>query len=143
MPMIAGERIRHVIADWVAERAGDISSLSPGYEAFGVTNAAGELIGGVVYTSYRAGNRTVEMWCAGEGQWLTPRKLKAFFKYPFDELGCNRVSLIVGRENVESQRFVEKIGFIKEGACKDLLGPGKTALIYRMLKSECRWLTHG
>lgn len=140
MPLVAGAQIRPLIAHWVAERAGEISSLAPGYEAIGVTNARGELIGGVVYTQYRQSNRTIEMWAAGDGNWLTRGALRQFFSYPFEELGVHRVSLLVERTNKQSQRFVERLGFIKEGACKDLFGPGRTVLVYRMLKTECRWL---
>lgn len=143
MPLVAGPGIREQVALWVSDRAGDISSLAPGFEAIGVVNRDGQLVAGCVYTNHRAKNRTIEMWCAGEGAWLTPHKLREMLGYPFNQLGCHRITLMVERTNEKSRAFVERLGFIKEGACKDLYGPGKTVLIYRMLKHECRWLNHG
>jgi RimJ/RimL family protein N-acetyltransferase len=100
----------------------------------------GELIGAIMYENFSGTN--VWMHVAGvEGkQWINRLLLKAAFKYPFVQLGCNRVSGWVDASNLKARRLDEHLGFkqeaILEGAAKD----GGDVIIYRMKKEECRFL---
>lgn len=100
-----------------------------------------QLIGGVVYFDWRPNIPSVHVAYAFDSpRWATPHVLRAVCRYPFEQLGCVRVTCIVGRRNKRSRRFVERgIGFKLEGLVRKGFGIDD-ACIYGLLKHECRWL---
>lgn len=140
MPLLVGEQYRPIIAKWACERL-DHVELPGGFEAIGILDAEQtKLIAAILYTDFRPVTRTIEMWCVGEGNWLTPQKVRALFYYPFVELGVNRITLKIERSNKIARRFVKRLGFFEEGTLKEALGPNRDLVINRMLRKECRWL---
>jgi RimJ/RimL family protein N-acetyltransferase len=124
------------VAFWVAEQLG-VSGWLGDYRAIGVIRG-GKLIAGVVYYAYRHPN--IEMAVAAiDPQWATRKNLKAFFSYPFIELGCKRVTGLVDTDNRHARKIDERLGFVHEATLKDA-HPNGDAEIYRMLKTECRWI---
>jgi RimJ/RimL family protein N-acetyltransferase len=116
--------------EWLGESAG-----------IGVIKDNKELVAGVCYYAYRWPN--IEMSCASiDPRWLNRKILKAVFEYPFVTLGAKRITAVVDVDNTHAQKFDEKLGFIKEAVLKDA-NPNGDAIIYRMLKNECRWLKYG
>lgn len=122
------------ICQWVAVRTG--ASITNG-KAIGVIDGD-RLIGAVAYSNWRGCD--VEMLCAAESKkWMSRGNLRAFFHYPFEQLGCLRVTAIVDKKNKKSRRFVEKVGFKLEGVHPRAL-EGRDACSYGMLKRHCKWL---
>ena len=98
----------------------------------------GVLIAGVVYSHYRP--PSIEMSIASKSPlWANRRTLRAFFDYPFNELGCKRVTALVDSHNHAVRRFDERLGFRHEGTLRQG-HPSGDAEIYGMLKHECRWI---
>lgn len=140
MPILFGAEATPVIVRWACERL-ESPNLAGGVGAIGITNAEDtDLIGAVLYTGYQPVAGTVEVWGVGEGNWLTPTKLKAMFSYPFEELGCNRITMRVDRINKHARDVVRRLGFKEEGNLREALGPGRDLIVYGMLKRECRWI---
>ncbi len=98
---------------------------------------AGHLRGGVVFTQYSGAN--IVMACALEAP-LTRMFLRAMFIYPFLQLGCRRMTLLIDEDNKKSIRLVEHVGFKQEGRMREAM-PRGDVLVYGLLKSECRFLT--
>lgn len=132
------------VAEWVLARIkGSERSLFNGqwYEAIGFLSGGPDLIGGVVYQNWRGTD--IEILGAGRPGWLTRTHLLAIFTYPFIQLGCNRVTAIVDKRNKHARQFVERLGFKYEGCCREAMPGGANAIIYGMLKTECRWIDNG
>ena len=124
------------VAEWVRIELGmDVGFKD--FSAIGITDGE-RIIAGVVYSNYRHPN--IEMSIASiSPRWATRRILKALFSYPFEQLGCNRVTGIVDKDAVSTRRFDERLGFVHEGTMREG-NPAGDAEIYGMLKRECKWL---
>lgn len=135
---------KDLVVQFVASRLGHQIDTSSGFEALGSTDASGRLIGGVVYVNYRVmpsgAGADVELIAAGSGAWLTKPFVRELFAYPFEQLSCLRVTALVGRKNRASRTLVEKLGFRLEGVVRDGFGQNRDAMLYGMLKRECKWI---
>lgn len=113
---------------------------------FGATDAQGigwakngRLVAGVAFTDYNGVN--VCMHVAAEGKdWLRRQYLWTCFDYPFNQLGVKRITGLVGEGNLAARKFDEHIGFVLETTLADAHPTGQL-LVYRMFRSECRWLS--
>jgi RimJ/RimL family protein N-acetyltransferase len=123
------------VAQWVSDQLksgsfGDCKAIGMVYE--------GKLIAGVVFFCYRP--PTVEMSIASiSKKFCTKTVLRNVFDYPFNQLNCKRITITVDANNAQARQFDERLGFVCEGILKDA-HPNGDAAIYRMLKSECRWI---
>ena len=138
-PLVLGHDAQ--VAQFVQQRV-----HTPWENGFGQCTAIGiirfkKLVGGVVYNNYHPdiGDITVT-FAFDDPRWASPAVMRSVCAYPFIQLGCNRVTAIVDRKNKRSRAFIEKaIGFKLEGCIRK--GFGKTdAMIYGLLRHECRWL---
>lgn len=124
------------IAEWVRQRL-EMESGFGDCSAIGIVRE-GKLIAGVVYYSYRP--PTVEMAIASTSpHWANRRILKHLFQYPFNQLNCKRITVLVDSENQPVRAFDERLGFVHEGTLRQA-HPNGDAEIYGMLKHECRWI---
>lgn len=124
------------IVDWVAGRTNEFgrfgSKIGIGWRK------NGRIVAGVVYTDFNGPN--VVCHIAAEGKrWATREYLRVIFDYPFVQLNCARITVCVGEGNKASRNFVEHLGFTREA---NLTGAHPTGdlIIYRMRKTECRYL---
>jgi hypothetical protein len=99
----------------------------------------GQLVGGVVYHCYRGFD--IQMSCAFDRVgWALPGTVRALFDYPFNQLGCRRVTSVVGRKNKKARKLLTDLGFMLEGTHKHDLDGIEDAFSYGLLKEQCRWL---
>lgn len=108
------------------------------YSAIGLEDV--DLVGGVVYEFCTGTNIFAHIASDGSRKWISPAFLGAIFWYPFEQLKCNRITVFVRVDNVDSQRFVEHLGFKREGQLRAACTDGSDLIIYGMLKSECRYI---
>ena len=124
------------VAEWVRRELGMSSDFGPSVAIGAVYND--KLIAGVIYYCYRHPN--IEMAVAAiSPRWANKTTLKGFFDYPFNQLGCNRVTVLVDSDNEQVKRFDERLGFVYEGTLRKA-NPNGDADIFGMLKEECRWI---
>lgn len=131
---------RVLVVRYVALKVGtDPDSLVGPYpfEALGAVRD-GWLIGGVLYNNWRGAS--IETHWAGEPGWMTRAHLRCLFAYPFLQLKCRRVTGIIRRRNKTARKIAEKLGFRLEGVARQGYEDGEDAMIYGMLKTDCRWL---
>ncbi len=125
-----------VISRWVGDRVG-IASFGH-CTAIGIAGTAG-LIAGVVYNNYREGVGLEATIASTSPRWCNRATLAAIFGYPFDQVGCRRLTAITERKNQPVRAFLCRIGFREEGLLRHGF-PSDDAVVYGMLREECRWL---
>lgn len=125
------------VRSWVAERIGE--ELDDANVAIGVEED-GELIAGVVYNMYTKASICMHVAAEPGKRWTTREFMYAFFAYPFLQLNCNRVTGLVRESNMAARKFDEHVGFIQEGVIRQAFEDGEDAILYGMLKSECKWI---
>jgi RimJ/RimL family protein N-acetyltransferase len=123
------------IADFVCERIA-FGRKTDNFTAIGL-ESDGKLVAGVIYSEYNGNN--ISAGIAGEGNWLTREFLWFMFYYPFIQAGAQRITACVETNNLQSQRFVEKLGFELEFSMKRA-GRFGDLLIYRMFREDCKYL---
>lgn len=130
------------VAEWVSERLPEPCEFGD-CAAIGLMDG-GVPIAGVVYTNWiigPAGPHSIEMDIAAEGKrWAHRRTLKVFFGFAFENLKANRVTAITQPYNAACIDMLERLGLQREGTLRQGYPSGTDALLYGMLKSECRWL---
>ena len=109
------------------------------YTAIGLERG-GELIAGAVYDGYYGPSIQIHVAAQPGRVWLRRQWLHAAFAYPFNQLGCRRVTAPIDAGNFESIRLAQHLGFAYETCLKDAVPTGD--LLYFVLwKETCRWLT--
>lgn len=108
--------------------------------AFGIVRR-GQLIGGVVFNNYRGHDIHMSVAFEGKGSFL-PGAVRALCEYPFEQLGCRRVTAITGKKNKRARKILERIGFTLEGVAKHGLDGFEDAMIFGLLRENCKWLKH-
>jgi RimJ/RimL family protein N-acetyltransferase len=122
---------------FVASRVGETELF--GYSAIGLERD-GDLVAGVLYEQHNGPNVMMHVASDGSRHWMTPAYMAACFRYPFLQLGVNRVSGLVRADNKDAQRFDEALGFKPEGVLREAAADGTDLILYGMLKRECRYL---
>lgn len=126
------------VVDWVAKQTNEYGNF--GTEVGIGIQEDGRLIGGVAYAEFNGVNIVCHVASDMTRRWMTKWYLWAIFDYPFNQANVNRITVCVGEGNAESRRFVTKLGFVLEATLKGA-HPTGDLLVYRMFKSECRFLT--
>ncbi len=138
-PVIVGSILigaDEMVAAMVAARVPNLSLDK--YTALGVVRRD-KLVGGVVYHNYIGHDVQVSIAFDSPG-WALPGTLRALFDYPFNQLGCRRMTAVVGRKNKRSRKICEGLGFKLEGVHLKGLDGHQDAMSYGMLKENCRWI---
>lgn len=131
-------KLTEMVGQYITEQTG--MELTPGmYQAFMIVNDSKDFVAGVVFSNFR--KTDVEVSCASEtpAAWR-PEVCRAIFKYVFDQLGCVRCTSITVKGNRKARGFLEGLGFQLEGNVRLGYDGRRDALIYGLLRSECRFL---
>ena len=138
MMAVPAGNLTEMVGAYVAEKTG--VQLTPGmYQAFMVVNENSDFVAGVVMANYR--DTDVELSVATETPlaWR-PHVLRAIFKYIFIQLGCVRCTATTTKANKRARAFNESLGFRLEGNIRLGYDGQRDALVYGLLRSECRYL---
>lgn len=100
----------------------------------------GELIAGVVYEGFSHTNIWMHVAAAPGRQWLNREFLRVAFDFPFNQLGCKRVSGWVEETNTDARRFDEHLGFKEEARLKGAARDGSDVILYVMWREDCRYV---
>lgn len=127
-----------MVGAYLEEQTG--MTLTPGqFSAMMVVNDQNDFVAGVVFSNFRKVD--VEVSCASEtpAAWR-PHVCRAIFKYVFEQLGCTRCTSITVKGNRKAREFLKALGFELEGNVRLGYDGRRDALIYGLLRSECRFL---
>lgn len=104
----------------------------------------GILVGGVIYHNYRQPDHDIELSAAfSTPAWCRRETIRALFAYPFIQLGCQRITMLIRRSNKHARRFTERLGLKLEGVARRAYAGKEDIFVFGMLRDECRWLAHG
>ena len=124
------------VAAWVAQRVPEFEPQK--YVALGVVRGD-RFVGGAVFHNFR--KHDIEVVVAfDDPRWALPGTLRALFAYPFVTLGCVRLTALIARKNKRSRRLTEGLGFRLEGVARRAFDGRQDAMIYGMLRDECKFL---
>lgn len=116
----------------------DATTCQPTW-ALGIINSEGVLQGALI--GDERSPTTVEFTVYSQGA-ITLPIARQFFVLVFDRYW--RLQVRTSKDNKSVKRNAPKWGFTFEGTAKDYWGPGRSALLYRMLKPDCKWIRdHG
>lgn len=125
------------VGTWVRDRTGGLWYEGAG-AAIGFT-FDGRLVAGATYTNYNGSNIHLE-FAVTDRRVFNRASLWAAFSYPFLQLGCRRITAVVDCGNFRSLALCEHLGFAYEATLQDAAPNGDHQIVFRMLKSECRWI---
>lgn len=128
---------RELIAEWIIETSGVGGHFLPDVRVLAAFEGE-RLLGAVAYDAFNARDCNMHV-CIADHRFMSRRVLRAVFDYPFRQLKLERVSAQVMSNNDKSLEFVQRVGFVYEGA-KRLAG-FDMQMLFGMLKHECRWVT--
>lgn len=89
----------------------------------------------VVYSSFNGVNCEVTV-AANSKWWVRKSVMDILFKYPFEQLGCKRITLLVRETNQPVIRLAEKLGFSREGMLREFYPDGDACIVLGALRSE-------
>jgi len=123
------------VSNLVASRIKHMQAPFGPCTALGIVRG-GNLIGGVVYHNFRG--HDIEASIAIDRAAFLP--WRALFAYPFEQLGCARLTAFTGRKNKKARKLLENLGFRLEGVHLRGLDGITDAMSYGMLRDDCRWI---
>lgn len=125
---------KEAIADWVKEGFG--GHFLPGYKVIAAFDGE-RLLGAVVFDAFSDKDCNLHIRVEDK-RCVSRRIIRAIFDYPFRQLGLERVSVQVMASNAKSIEFVQRLGFVYEGAKRMKAG---SQLMFGLLLHECQWCT--
>jgi RimJ/RimL family protein N-acetyltransferase len=131
------------VARWVADHMPVFEFGSTPYTAIGQADRSGSLIAGCIYQNFTKTDLHMHVAALPGKRWMSKAYLGECFRYPFEQLGCRRVTGLVPGRNEVAARFDEHLGFVLEGRIRQVLANGDDLLVYGMLREECRFLKVG
>jgi len=127
------------VCSWVSRKLFNEPDRFETSKAIGVTSGE-TLIAGIVYSSW-CPNHSIEMSIASiDKQWCNGHNLRAFFSFPFIQLGLERVWTQCSAEQEGVIIFNKRLGFKQEGYHPKGWPMGGDSLSWGMLKGDCKWL---
>lgn len=114
------------------------AGFSDGCVALGVVRR-NKLLGGVVFDQYDERNILMSGGFTSPA-WASPKTLRQLFAYPFVQLGLRRMTTITAANNASARALDERLGFKQEGILRAHYPGDVDAILYGMLREECRWL---
>ncbi len=136
--IVANESYNESIRDWVSRELGQEKLGGDKFAALGIMSD-GELIGGAIYHQF-TGNMIEISLASISPAWCSRKTLKAIFSYPFEQMGVTRMNAFCDKKNKKIRKIMERIGFKQEGCLRKALPNSHDAIVYGMLRDECKWI---
>lgn len=68
--------------------------------------------------------------------WLRRPILKIMAAYPFQQLGCRRMTLLVKAQNARVQNLARRLHFVREGCLREFFPDGDDCHVYGLSRKE-------
>lgn len=127
------------VAAWVSQRLTEYGGTGFGKcTAIGIFDGDGSrVIAGCVYFDYHEKLQTLGMAIASDSpMFATKGTIRALLHYPFEQLGVFKVWATTLHTNAKAERFLKKVGFVREGILRHQFGPKRHAAFYGLIKPE-------
>ena len=100
----------------------------------------GELIAGCLFDRFGPRDCSIHIASKVGTHWATAEARRRLFHFAFKQLDRKRLTGETPVWNLAAQKFNEHIGFVREGIKRGAADDGSDAILYGMLREECRWL---
>jgi RimJ/RimL family protein N-acetyltransferase len=140
MLLVHGESLKREIGNWVSREMSDNGEIgfSGRYNAIGVVRDE-ILIAGFVYHDWNPKYKTISMSLASHTpKWASRKVVCQLLRYPFIELGVQRITVLVNANNFPSLRLAEGVGFKRESLIERGAGEFGDIIVLRLFIEE--WL---
>lgn len=127
-----------LVAQWVASRI-PLMEVSPKAVALGVVQDE-TLIAGVVYEQYNGVHMQVAIAAEPGTPWASRQTLRHLFGYPFNQMNCTAISVLVAATNLQSLNLATKLGFELEAMIKYAAQDTSPLIVLKMYRETCRWI---
>lgn len=128
-----------MVSRWVGARLPQPWTYSPDMRALGVM-VDGRLAAGVIYHTFNGANVVCEIAAVPGSRWASRTSLYHLFAYPFETLGCGRITVLVERRNRASVKLVLSMGFAPEATLRGSAPDGGDMIVFAMHRHECQWI---
>ena len=126
--------VGHGVVEWVAQQTSEFGNFGC---ATGIGwERDGKIVAGVAYNDFNGVNCCTHIALSGP---MSREFLWTIFDYPFNQMKVNRITGLVGEGNQKSRNLCKKLGFTEE-ARLDSAHPTGDLIVFRMRRSECKWL---
>jgi RimJ/RimL family protein N-acetyltransferase len=99
----------------------------------------GHIVAAALFSNYQPPNIEIT-FVTTTPLWASKENVKAILGYPFLQLGCKRITAITEAVNTDARRFMERLGFQKEGWHPDAF-PSGAGISYGLLVAHAqRWI---
>ena len=126
------------IADWITERVPYVTSLKP-CRCIGFRKRGGPILYGGAFNEGRGRDVQYHAAC-DDPSVLTRERIRLLFRYPFEQLGVERISCVIAGSNTRSRKVVAGLGWKQEGIIRKFYADDEDGVLYGILKSECKWI---
>jgi RimJ/RimL family protein N-acetyltransferase len=110
-----------------------------GYQCIGLKRR-GEFVVGVLCDRFNLVECQIHIVAKPGVRWATPELCRIAFRYPFIRLARRRITAETAASNIPMLRIQRRLGFVQEGVKRGAAMDGGDAIIFGMLRDECRWL---
>jgi len=115
---------------------------TPGATALGIVRNK-KLVAGIVYERCNGVNVEVSI-AIDDRRWATRDTMHQIFNYPFGQLGCHCITVLVASTNPVSMNLAAKMGFEVEAIIKFAASDGSHVLVMKAFSDKCKWVkNHG
>jgi len=136
--IVIDQKHKEQIRDWVALQLGIDKLGGDIFTTIGFVKKE-QLVGGLVLHEHNG--FMIEITGASIDPTFIDRSgIRAACNYVFKQLGLVRINARVAKKNKKARNFVERLGFKQEGCARAAYDGEQDAIIYGMLRSECRWI---
>jgi hypothetical protein len=111
--------------------------ISPPYTAFGFASDDNRPLCAVLFNEFNQSN--IEMTIYAEPGGITREVIRYVANYVFVKNNCRRLTVRTKKRNKRVLQLAPRYGFKYECIAKQFF-PDDDAVVFRMLRQECRWL---
>ena len=138
MMLVSAPSLKPVIGEWVSKQTSNNGELgfTGNYNAIGVVHQE-ILLAGFVYHDWNPVYKTIQMTLAsGTPKWASRRVIEGLLRYPFEELGVQRITVTINESNAASLRLAEGVGFKREACIERGAGEFGNIIVLRLFIEE-------
>jgi RimJ/RimL family protein N-acetyltransferase len=134
------------VSSWAVKKLNDADVKSVAdlgeHIAFGIT-VDGKAVAACIFNNYRPMAHGADLRViivSTDPNWCRKGILKTLFGYAFDTAKCSRLTAVIREGNEASVKLCAGLGFRKEGVLRKGYNGKTNALIFGMLRHECKWI---
>lgn len=130
-----------LVTQWVARHI-------PGFQASLDAKALGvfdgkRIVAGVVFERWNGVHAEVSIAAEPGSRWADRGTLFRLFDYPFRQIDCLALTVVVPQSNLSSLNLATKLGFKPEAIIAFAAHDGGPLIVLKMFRDQCRWINDG